>query len=60
MEKIRKIFLLIGSLFFGLGMIWAGSLKVEKNEVAFGYALIGGAVAIIVICYLLVAQAGKK
>lgn len=60
MEKIRKIFLLIGSIFFGLGMIWAGSLMMSQNRVTFAVFLIAGSVALIAVCFMLVARAGKK
>ncbi|MFZ5650487.1 MAG: hypothetical protein ACOY4I_06500 [Bacillota bacterium] len=60
MEKIRKIFLLIGSIFFGLGMIWAGSIKMSQGQAVFGSLLIAGSVALIFICFMMVAQAEKK
>ncbi|MFZ5648611.1 MAG: hypothetical protein ACOY30_13425 [Bacillota bacterium] len=60
MEKIRKIFLLVGSLLFGLGMIWAGLIKISQNQVVFGALTIAGSIAIIAACFIMVAQAGKK
>lgn len=60
MEKIRKIFLLVGSVFFGLGMIWAGSIKMSQGQDVLGSVLIAGSVAMIAICFMVVAQAEKK
>lgn len=52
MEKIRLIFLVIGSFFFGTGMIWAGLLSLKNNESLAGFLYIIAAAVMIVMCIL--------
>lgn len=55
-----NVFLIVGSVLFGLGMIWAGILKLEGDQTTAGIALIAGAAVIIALCALPVIQANRK
>ncbi len=59
MEKIRLVFLVIGCVFFGIGMIWAGLLSLKNNGSPAGFLYIITAVIIIAMCILVYVH-GKK
>ncbi len=59
MDRIRLIFLIIGSTFFGLGMIWAGMLSWADNRLA-GLLYIIAAAVIITMCALVFAHEKGK
>ncbi|NTW05706.1 MAG: hypothetical protein HGA27_06280 [Peptococcaceae bacterium] len=52
MDKIRFIILVIGSVFFAAGMVWAGLLKWSQNHSLSGILYIISAAVIIAMCVL--------
>ncbi|MCL6611979.1 MAG: hypothetical protein K6T66_10630 [Peptococcaceae bacterium] len=50
MEKIRSVFLVTGSVLLGVGMVWAGLIRMSGNDFAAGVAYIAGAVGLIALC----------
>jgi len=51
-DRIRKLFLIIGSVFMGIGMTVAGLIKISQDKVSSGITLILGTVILIILCSL--------
>jgi len=59
MDRTRILFLLIGSVFLGIGMITAGLFKIAQDQVVSGVVLIVGTIIIIVLCALPILNSKK-
>jgi len=52
MEKIRALFFIIGSVLLGVGMVWAGVIKMSNNKYTTGVVYIIVAAGLISLCVL--------